>query len=852
MGYQQEENPKSSLTFLRVNPSTFAKLINETEDSRVFEFAFKLSLESGLDNLREFEKVLLTVRRKDATTSTYSNYVDESSFRTENIVPLASTRVGSSKPRPKYSKKVSNRIYSNLKYIEDIRRKDNYVDSVEISLSQYFSDVKRKVSFVELYATKYKKDVNASSALRTQQLSLVNSPEFTENFAVNTQRLLERMNSEVCEITQPITDDKIKSLNSASLLTKPETRLLLNLPPGKSLYYDIVKHYLVDVPDSARLNSAATWYEKRRVVKESTEIEFRQQIKIPKSNDNSNLIAIFELLKKDCHTAEEKIVLDLSVSRHVEAKRQLVHPPEIICQQFNASPGQESHGNLYNSLTIIDKDKTSLIKKFSIYLKSIDERGQITPYKKIGEVANEGNCKLDFYGESKFSIVRVIPVDKDQNELNTYTSTAIGPGFRHINNLTICPQHLGKNSIRVDVFNIPDNCIILSLFKRECTENSNSSFGHVVDLRLQSGLKFAMIQDDSIEVDKIYEYYVAAVVVTRDSSLEETIFSNYSIIKNIISSELIKSVNVSVTNAKSFVGDTGATISFDIKTDITPEENKRITDSLKEQLGELYEQFLNPSSNSSSPLGDDLKGVPKYSDLFFHEIIRTNLSTGARETFDLVTDGTFEDNTSTQKIYNINPIDRNHLYRYQIFTYKKNPIELFKKFVAWGSDEKGKEWFYLPYKWRNPKIKLGKLYADDKEGVPIIDAYDNFTSESFGMTAFYQTKETLRQPGTDKNVEYERIDSNTCKITWKSVDAEESSGESLYDSFVVMKVVNGVRYFVGRTHKNFIYHRLTEDDLGTIYYMVVPITTSYYLDPPMFSEAVLISPEGISEKVTMP
>jgi hypothetical protein len=197
------------------------------------------------------------------------------------------------------------------------------------------------------------------------------------------------------------------------------------------------------------------------------------------------------------------------------------------------------------------------------------------------------------------------------------------------------------------------------------------------------------------------------------------------------------SLNVVLSNFSPTSDNAGNAFSFEIQTIVKETENQKITKFLKSQLGELYDQYLNPSNNKSSPLGDD-KGIPQYSDLFMHQVIRTNLNTGDREVFGLVSDGLFEDKYSTRSLNSISPIEAAHSYVYQVFTYRKNPIDLFKKFVAYGVDVKGNEYFYLPVKWRNSRAKNGTLYADDISGAPIISAYESFTDESFGMTASYR------------------------------------------------------------------------------------------------------------------
>jgi hypothetical protein len=48
------------------------------------------------------------------------------------------------------------------------------------------------------------------------------------------------------------------------------------------------------------------------------------------------------------------------------------------------------------------------------------------------------------------------------------------------------------------------------------------------------------------------------------------------------------------------------------------------------------------------------------------------------------------DGSSSQRNFNIKPLNPQHAYYYSVFTFKKNPLELFKKFVARGVDAKGK------------------------------------------------------------------------------------------------------------------------------------------------------------------
>ena len=444
--------------------------------------------------------------------------------------------------------------------------------------------------------------------------------------------------------------------------------------------------------------------------------------------------------------------------------------------------------------------------------------------------------------------MRVVPIDVKNKESHLFTNIVVGPGYKSIGVLTILPSHFGQNQIRVDVFNIPKDTANLTLYRRDCTDNPDSSFVPVGTMRGQKGNSSAAFFDNDVSVARTYEYYVVALSLSKNTKEEIPNISNYVMFKNSPSKASDQAVKVSLSDITSSQNASGyLDVSFKITTTISNSENQRITDTLKSQLGELYEQYLNPANNSSSPLGDGAAGVPVYTDLFFHEVVRTNLNTGERETFELVPDGNFEDKQEAQKIFNIKAINPLHAYRYHVFTYKKNPIELFKKFVARGIDSHGKEWFYLPYKWRNPSAKLGKLYPDDKSGIPVIDAYESFTSESFGLTASHHIDGSTQYTSITQ-INADRIDRNTVKINWKFQGVSEMNRVNLYDSFVVMKVVNGVRSLVGRTHENFIYHELSTKDLGTIYYIIVPIMAEFDIDEPGYSNSILIDPEGLTPK----
>jgi hypothetical protein len=840
--FQKPITIDSSSSILKVNNDTFAELVEKKGDFFNFKFSFKISLSDKRKNPRNYEKVVITVKRRDvdeiSNSISFSNIESSASEkRLNSSLTNVNKKIGQGSSLPE---KVSKKLYSGLQLISDISKKEDFISQVSVPLSSVVGEAifsTNSYSYIELYADQYKKNIGES---RERDAKVRNdSSQNQRNLSFDNQRqgninptsIIHRINAELCDITQPITDDSIKFLTSESLIDNPDKRIAEVSKGRPPLFFDISKYYLNNIPSSP-IEETLTWYSKRTVVKSLEELQLEQLVPIKSGNKNLNLIVKFDLYKAGSNTIEETYTADLYMPSHVEAFESILSPPEL---RLSSSSLKNLH-----TLSITDTEKSGKIQAYNIYVKSIDDKGTVTPYYKFGQVNNEKFNELQVLTWSDLSIIRVIPVDLQNRESNVFTSIVAGPGHKQVGNLAIAPSHFGKNQIKIDILNIPKDCNQLSLYRRDCSENTDSSFYNVNSIKLNTFEISAVIIDDSTEIGRTYEYYVVALSFSYDLTKEITSLSNYAVIRNTKGPSEEGSIKVNLTNQNFSFQENYYQNSFDIATSVSKSENEKITQTIKDQLGEIYEQYLNPSSNSSSPLGEDSSGIPQYSNIFFHEIVRTNLNTAERETFELVSDGNFKDNQETQALSNVKAINPQHAYLYQVFTYKKNPIEIFKKFVARGTDAKGREWFYLPYKWKQPTVKVGKLYADDSKGIPVIDAYDNFTSESYGLTAQHQT-EGSTQYFSISQVSFDRIDSNTMKITWNSDDLESD----LVDSFVVMKVVNGIRGFVGRTCKNFIYHQITQEDLGSIYYIVVPIMSEFDMDSPGYSQEAYISPDGI-------
>jgi hypothetical protein len=433
----------------------------------------------------------------------------------------------------------------------------------------------------------------------------------------------------------------------------------------------------------------------------------------------------------------------------------------------------------------------------------------------------------------------VVPLDSANREVNIYSNILLGKGFPHFGNLTLTVRS-GREGVTCEVWGIPERGKVLSLLYRDCTENPYETFSLLESLPLtgEEGVSKLLV---NLPPERVYEFFTTCTYHNPRSGREEYLTSNPVMFRNV---GISYGDSISVEISPSTTDGRGTT--FSLTTFVTPTENERITTFLKEQVPELYEQYLSPANNTSSPLGGGKGGIPTYSDLFFHEVIRTNLNTGEREVFNLVGDGIFSDSPKTRTLSHVRDPDPAHEYIYQVFTYRKNPLELFKRFVSHGKDPNGKDWFYLPYKWRNGKSERGILYPDDRDGVPVIETWENFTSQSYGETGRVRVNPTT-QYTTPRNLRVVRTDRRTVKISW-----ELGKESPLYESFVVMKVVNGVRSILGRTGGDHIYHDLTPNDLGNLYYIIVPFMVEWDLGTPLYTDPLTITGEGIVEYTPFP
>lgn len=808
---------KSSTNLMSVDDDTFVELIEIKNDYLKFVFSCRIDLNNSKKNIQEYEFIKVVATSDVPYSTSNSNSLSKNTIslttnlKTNTVVETTTIKKSSNVLGPKYPQTVLKKLLMGQNLVQTLNKKENTLcDPYEISISS--SKVQSLMNGV----------VTSYDLVLRENLVKKEGKTFSD---IDPKNLITRINNNFQDLTS-VTDEK----NINEFFNFDDTDLLNRT---NKLYVDLLKYYLVDLKGSEFEDNIPV-YEKTKKTERLSYCELKTDfgMLIPIEYKNSRITVRFELYKKSETIPDEVVSKTFSSSEHIDAYYSLKYPPEITIKTTDIKSNQVINVGIH------DKELNGNIPGYNVYLKNLDSSGNFTEFQKIEEIINQGSNTISISPNSKLSVLRIVPKQSDGKESNIFTDKLIGPGYSKIGSLTIASSFFqGDSSIHIDIIDAPRDATTFSLYSRNCTTGNSGKFSLAGTLNVSVDSKNYSF---FIPVDsgKIFEYYVVALsrTGTESSKVDNISVSNYILLKH---PHLLEKVNqsssivVSLENFQTSVSLDGKISNyFDIKTAISAGENQKITDAFKEQLNELYEQFLNPSNNSTSALG-----TGNYADVIIHEVIRTNLNTSERENFGTIINNKFIDDFDSQKIYGIKPINPYHNYLYQVFTYRRDPMTLLKNYVARAQNG---NWFYSPYKWRNPKVlNTGKLYAEDSNGVPIIETYDSLSSESYGLTASYKYQNSLIL-NLIKDVSVHRLDRNTVKIGWSYQGSSEYENNSIHDTFVVLKIVNGVRSFVGRTKDNFIYHELTNDDAGSIYYLIVPVLKNMSLGVPVYSNYITV------------
>jgi hypothetical protein len=836
-GYPENFGLNSIFT---VNNDTFAELMNVENGTMTFMLRWKLSLMTE-KNPKDYSKIVVKVK-KDKTSLSKSGLqnLTQSATQTSNQIvnPISKTQKKQLPSASKASDATLDKILAGKKLLEDFKKVQEFTFQKEIAIpgdvpSNIINSPSPNAAQQYTYTEVYAPETRPSRKVPPAGGIIVSQP-------IDVKNVIQKVNDSLLAPSQVTTE----LFTSESSLYEPETADKF-LKVGKSqVSLDYLMYFLYGIAKS-QSEDESTWYATRQSLKTLKHYDMSTEIQIPIDLNHANLSITFELYKKDGTTLDEVFNKKLACSDHYEAFLSEHSPPKVV-----ASISYGRYENVCNVSVAPQPGKVTKCLGYRVYSAPITKMGDVGNWKVEGNIPKFAN-NFKFTVQEQLIVVKVVPIEVGNNESHLFTEQIVGKKYEDFGSLVITPYVLpGQRYVTIDVYNIPKQDDSLTLWKRDCTVNSEAKFEPIRKISVKSeSLRNVTLTDPSITPGNIFEYRVTTTQEGSKEKLTMLTTSNYVLFRHprvIYDSDLV-SVNFSAnTNSVSTNGELN--YSFTILSTMSAQEDQKITELISTLSPELYNYFLNPANITTAG------AIPKekYSEILVHEVVRTDLNTSERVVFPIMGDGSLVDDTSTRKLLGMKPINAQHDYLYQVFTYKRNPLTMFKDYVEYGVKD-GKEWFFSPYKWRNPAVlSTGKLYREDPLTLkPVIDTYETYTSDPYGMSA-----QILIRGAADTtkitSVSARRLDVNTAKITWSLSGAAKDNASIIYDSFVVMKVVNGIRSFVGRTQKTYVYHELTEADLGSVYYIVVPIARGYDIDDTSYSNELFIDSEGITPVVPVP
>lgn len=790
-------------------------------NSYSFKANFKLAVNKNNINPRDYKKVIVTVKKKTASIpGLNSNVFDvsvpgsETSQAVPQVINSQTLNQNLGLSLPALTNTLESRVYSGLQIISDASRNDSVISTREINLN--FSDLE----IDSLY--KFFDVVQDTTSLPV--------PIPLEDYVtIEKNNLLSKINRELVDITNPVTEPYYFSLSSPVNVRDIDTYATRTLQlPSNSLYAGMIRFYLDESP---RLNNDRSLprYTVKENLRKTENVSFDSTFRVDASLSGETLEVKFDLYTNSSNVPVESITKDLYVSRHIESFESIQKPPHVRVTSSSNSV----------IVTMTDRETTGKVTKFKVYVKDIDSFGEVSDYRLVGEVLNLGTPTVVFDSISPLMVVRAVPVNTTGVESNVFTNVVAGTGYSAIGKMTLLTSRT-SNLTKFSVYNVPRGGNRLELYRR----TYDSSPYELVEFKtIPSNSDFEeFVLTDSTSTNRNggdHDYYVKWIGPGNSQVFTNAISTNVS--KPIDTSS---DVSVVIKDFKKIKTNDDFEVSFKLSTAVSRTENQTIINALSgSSLNELYQQLISANNNANSAVDTQDRVTPLYADLYLHEVVRTDLNTGERSTFELLIKDEFADNKASRSTRGISDLDPQHSYVYQVFTYRKNPLTLLKNYVKKVVID-NHTYYYSPYKWDNTAINSSRTMPDtDGSDLPIINSYENLTSTPLGE------KNRVRIDGLGDffsitDVRQERVDRNTIKVVWSF---NVSNYSSYYDSFVVMKTVNGRRSFVGTTRLNYIYHELSENDIGNIYYTVVPITSEFDIDDSAHSSPFLLGSQGLKD-----
>ena len=798
----------SASKILTLDSEALPEVIDVNEQFFTLKVYYTLILNNSAKNPLQYTKVKLTFtsqkQNSQGNTKEYSEDLN-SSFVKRNIIgknyqrnSSTSNFVQNSNFKKTFSVKPTISPAAQAKYdiaatlINNINKKPGEVNSIT-SKTAFIGDkivkaLKEKVYFTDLILPEF---VSTYQEKRYSSAGSITFQDFKNE--------LIRENLSISQIVLNYISDSI-NLNSHFSSQLIDTILNTN--------------------NSAQINNQSlNYYVKQNTSKYLESLTLSEVVNLPISllQEGSVFLKLSLFAGNAPNTEDEQLVIPINLARCLEAYYNNI-------QAINTNVSKTHVNSLVNSvsisplLTAVDEKK---IRGFNLYIKNFsNDNGKFAFIKNLEK--NEVYTEFFDTNSNYQACYRVKPVTAF-GESNIFSDVL----FSSLpNNVSIKSKSLFFYVRQIDISNIELNIKLnallnvnkLKIYRRDCTNSSNSDFEVIRTSNITETINSFILNDNNILLGHFYEYFIE-------------VFDNNNILVGVTLPQFVE-VKYINTNAYSVelnnINIDNNSIQFSISA-------TKLKKNLKIALLKAEEDKLiigSPTQQISTEEKD-------FEETLYHKVTRIDQIDGRRESFDIITNGTFIDNQETQIQSNISSLVSGRQYTYEVESYKRNPVNLIKNFLSTGTSDSGKEWFYKPSKWKSPNvINTGILQADEDNELE----KDLFMTDFIGITIAQNIEFNTESTSIlVQSVSVERLTRTMMKISWPSVNGA-------FDCFIVSKVVNGKKFIIGTTSDFYIYHKINFDsDIGTMYYDVIPVKNDYSLGESTSSNPLLISPDTVDK-----
>jgi hypothetical protein len=586
-------------------------------------------------------------------------------------------------------------------------------------------------------------------------------------------------------------------------------------------------YYLTDAIHSLQKEKSYYVPIKKRVLKDK--IAIRTHVKLPKKLVQNSVDVTFETFKKVTSTLSmswnevpvERKATSIDVIKHARLFALPIRPPQL---SFSDELVQLKQVDQHANYIKLEK-------------KVVNNKGECTHYSSVLEEVVEVDKFAHFQDEepdNKFYVYRCTSGEMPSTMMNPVATGMVVGRPLAVDSLALVvsdrPSVYG--SVEVTVKYPPKHA---SQFKVARRVHNGSSFEDevtIVPYRDFDG-HVTTVVDPDVQHGNHYEYVLYYKTTTGETKRSVTQMHVYNRARSStyvnVKIETPSFTNVNGVNTFQFNISTGQSYSQEDKTRLL-----FLGQNLNNEMKDLVEK-------ASNNIGD----------FVYHKVARVNMKTGRREVFDFMRfDQTTNAALGTQILrddeinrsnHSVSPIEDSTDYMYEVRTFVKNPLATAKDYVAkvtlppTSVRASPKIYYYKPHKWRqHSTAETGTIPALNDDGT--IVGRNILDEGELGVTATYVLSAANKNVSISSLVA-ERVDVNKVKVSWHTI------GESRYDHFVIVKEVNRVRRFFGAVTSREFFDVLSNNDVGTIAYYLIPVHYDFSVGAPSKSNLITVDPE---------